>query len=281
MNTGSANRLPLLVLSFVVLVRAPAEAREQPSAESPESRSEMEQFLRSAGVVDEPGSSPKARPLRRVTLDDGKRRHEAAVETADGSDPSQRNYRLNVAAYELDKVLGLRLVVPAVERLLDGRPVSVTWWVDDVAMNELDRRRKGIEPPVPETWSRQMQAVRVFDELIANVYRDVSPPLYLNSVWDNLLITGGWSIRLIDHTGAFGISRQLRHPDSLTRCDRALLRNLRTLNREALQRVLSRYLSPEQLETLDARRELLVRHFDERIARMGEGPVLYDLGPIR
>ena len=68
-----------------------------------------------------------------------------------------------------------------------------------------------------------MQAVRVFDELIANAYRDISPPLYLNAVWDNLLITRDWSIWLIDHTGAFGIRRQLRYPESLTRCDRTLL----------------------------------------------------------
>ena len=46
-----------------------------------------------------------------------------------------------------------------------------------------------------------MQAVRVFDELISNTYRDTAPPLYLNSVWDNLLITTDWTIWITDHTG--------------------------------------------------------------------------------
>jgi hypothetical protein len=282
MKTGSRHRLTFLVLSAVVLPRAPAGAREQPAAHPPlETRSQRELFLLGADILDEPRQSSEARRSGRMTLDDGKKRHDAAVEAADGSDPSQRNYRFNVAAYELDKMVGLDLVAPSVERLVDGRPASVTWWVDDFAMAEVDRRRKGIEPPVPDTWSRQMQAVRVFDELIANSYRDINPPLYLNAVWDNLLITRAWSIWLIDHTGAFGISSQLRYPESLTRCDRVLLGKLRELSRESLQRALGRYLSPEQLRALGARRELLVKHFDEQIARRGEDAVLYDLGPTR
>ena len=213
MKAGRSHRLTFLVLSTVVLLRAAVQASEQSAADSPsEPRSQREQFLLGADILNEPRPSSKARRSGRVTLDDGKRKHDAAVETADGSDPSQRNYRFNVAAYELDKMLGLDLVAPSVERLVDGRRASVTWWVDDFAMAEMDRRRKAIEPPVAESWSRQMQAVRVFDELIANTYRDISPPLYLNAVWDNLLITRDWSIWLIDHTGAFGITQAVALP---------------------------------------------------------------------
>ena len=69
--------------------------------------------------------------------------------------------------------------------------------------NELDRRSQGIDPPDREDWNRQMDAVRVFDELISNTCRDTSPPLYLNTVWDNLLITREWDVWITDHTGAF------------------------------------------------------------------------------
>ena len=55
--------------------------------------------------------------------------------------------RFNVAAYELDKLLGLNLVPPAVERSVNGRPASVIWWLDGFAMNKLDRRCKRIDPP--------------------------------------------------------------------------------------------------------------------------------------
>jgi hypothetical protein len=233
-----------------------------------------------AGIVNAAGLPSDATPSRRVVLDDGQRRHDAGVETADGSDPTRRNYKFNVAAYELDKMLAVNLVVPSVERLLNGRPASVTWWVDDFAMNELDRRRKKTDPPDLKRWNEQVQAVRVFDELISNTYRDPSPPLYLNSVWDNLLITREWTVWLTDHTGAFRIREHLLDPDSLTMCPRTVLGRLRDLNRELLERMLGKYLSSQQLEALDVRRTLIVRHFDALIASKGETAVLYDL-PLR
>ena len=203
------------------------------------------------------------------------------VDTADGSGPTRRHYGSNLAAYELDKMIGLTLVPPAVERQVSGRPASVIWWLDDVAMSEVDRRRKGIDPPNPESWGRQVQAVRVCDELISNTYRDTAPPLYLNSIWDNLLVTTDWTIWITDHTGAFRTRKDLQDPDSLVRCPRTVLGRLRQLNREQLQQTLHRYLSPQQLDALEIRRALLVKHFDHLIERKGEPAVLYDLPPRR
>ena len=226
----------------------------------------------------------------RISLSDGQRKHDATVETEDGTTPSRRNYRFNVAAYHLDKVLELDLVPPSVVRTVNGRPASVTWWVDNVAMAEQDRREKKIEPPDAERWNKQMAAVRVFDELISNPYRNIGPPPALSTsdegpppshVWGELLITRDWRMALIDHTGAFRARRQLEHPESLTRCDRALLGKLRKLTKEVFQQTLTKYLSPEQLDALEFRRALLVTYFDEQIARKGEGAVLYDLPPRR
>ena len=244
-----------------------------------ETRDEREAFLSNASFVTD--APTDGTPSWRAGLDDGTRRHDASVVTEDGSGPTRRNYRFNVAAYELDKLLGLNLVPPSVERPVNGRPASVIWWVDDFAMNELNRRSKGIEPPDPDRWGRQMQAVRVFDELISNTYRDTAPPLYLNSVWDNLLITTDWTIWIIDHTGAFRTRQELQDPDSLVRCPRTVLGRLRALNKELLQQALKRYLSSQQLDALEVRRTLLVRHFDHQIESKGEADVLYDLPPRR
>jgi len=280
MKTDADHRLALLV-SFVILVlSAPAQGREQPATPlSLETRDEREAFLSKARFVTD--GPTDGRPSWRAGLDDGTRRHDASVVTADGSGPTGQNYRFNVAAYELDKLLDLNLVPPSVERPVNGRPASVTWWLDNFAMNELDRRRKGIDPPDPDRWGRQVQAVRVFDELISNTYRDPAPPLYLNSVWDNLLITTDWTIWITDHTGAFRARRELQDPDSLVRCPRTVLGRLRALNKALLQQALTRYLSSQQLDALDARRALLVRHFDHLIESRGEAVVLYDLPPRR
>jgi hypothetical protein len=280
MKAEADHRLAL-ALSFVILVlSAPAHGRQQPGAPSSlGTRDEREAFLSKASVVTD--APMDGRPSWRATLDDGTRRHDASVVTGDGSGPTRRNCRFNVAAYELDKLLGLNLVPPTVERTVSGRPASVTWWVDNFAMNELDRRRKGIDAPDADGWGRQMQAVRVFDELISNTYRDTAPPLYLNSVWDNLLITTDWTIWITDHTGAFRTREGLQDPDSLDRCPRHVLGRLRALNKERLQQSLGRYLSSQQLDALDVRRMLLLGHFDHQIESRGEDDVLYDLPPRR
>ena len=173
------------------------------------------------------------------------------------------------------------MVPPSAERTINGRPASVIWWLDDVAMSEVERRRKGISAPDVDRWARQVQAVRVFDELISNTYRDTAPPLYLNSVWDNLLITTDWTVWITDHTGSFRTRQQLQDPDSLVRCPRSVLAGLRELNRPRLQQTLERYLSSQQLDALEERRALLVKHFDDQIKSRGESVVLYDLPPRR
>lgn len=278
MRTAADRHWTLLASLVVLALPAPALARQQaPGSRSAEARAERERLLSNGRVV--PDAPAAGRPSWRARLDDGSRAHDASIETADGSDPTKRNYRSNVAAYELDKLLQLDLVATSVERVVGGPPASVTWWVDDFAMSEQDRRRKAIDPPDPERWRRQVDAVRVFDELISNTYRDPSPGLYLNSVWDNLLITKDWTVWLIDHTASFRTRRRLEQPESLVRCPRGLLARLRELNRGQLERSLGRYLSPEQLDALDARRALLVRHFDDQIASKGEAAVLYDLRP--
>jgi hypothetical protein len=246
-------------------------------------RAQQEEFLSKASIVSETGQAAAARQAWRVTLDDGMAKHDALVETetATGTDSTQRDYRFNIAAYELDKALELNLVVPVVARNIGGRPASLTWWTDDILMNELTRRNKKVEPPDPDRWNKQMQAVRVFDELTANAYRKTSASSYLSTIWDNLLITRDWRIWITDHTRSFQTTRQLDDPQSLTQCDRTLLNKLRNLNREAFKRKLEKYLNPEQLDALEARRKLLVKHFNELIGRKGERAMLYDLSTVQ
>ena len=271
--------LTFLVSLLIVLLPATATAQERAAPSLLETRTEKEEFLLKASVIDEGDSSTGPSKFWRVTLDDGKRKHDAAIETSTWRDASRRDYRFNVAAYELDKALELNFVAPSVERAVKGQPAAFTWWVDDVLMNELARRGQKIEPADPDGWKKQMQVVRVFDELISNAYRNVSPSFHLATMWDNLLITREWRIWLVDHTRTFGTSRQLENPQSLGQCDRTLLRKLRELNREVMKQKLGKYLDSEQLDALEARRELLVKHFAEQIALKGEDAVLYDLPP--
>lgn len=280
MQAAVNHRRTFLVSLVMLVLSAAAQARQQaPTPASSESRAENEAFLLNATIVTD--APADGRRLWRASLASDTRKHDASVETADGSDLTRRDYRFNVAAYELDKLLGLNLVPPSVERSAGGRTASLTWWVDDFTLNELDRRRKAIDPPDLEGWRRQVDAVRVFDELISNTYRDTSPGLYLNTVWDNLLITKDWIVWITDHTAAFRTRKRLEDPGGLIRCPRMVLTRLRELNREQFQRTLGKYLSSQQLDALDVRRSLLVRHFNDQIASRGEAAVLYDVRPRR
>ena len=277
-----AQRRRLLMASLpLVLSVAAAYGQEQGVTLSPPlTDAEKEALLLSATIVIEaslplnPGQSWRAR------LEDGKRKHSASVDTSTSPDLSQRDHRFNIAAYELDKMLQLGLVTPSVQRTVNGQSAAVTWWLDSVLMSEQARRIKKIDPPDLESWNKQMQAVRVFDELIANAYRTMSPASYTSSLWDNLLITSGWQIRLIDHTRAFGTATRLQDPGSLTRCDRMILAKLRMLSRVDSARRLGRYLTSGQLDALETRRALIVKHLDGQIAAKGEAAVLYE-SPLR
>jgi len=278
LNAHLCSPFALVVPFAIAVLSAPAHGSEQPGAPSTaQTRDERETFLRKARILTD--APADGRTSWRAGLGDGTRQHDVSVITEDGSGLTRRDYKFNIAAYELDKLLGLNLVPPSVERLVNDRPASVIWWIDDFAMNELDRRRNRIEPPDPERWDRQVQAVRLFDELISNTYRDTSPALYLNSIWDNLLITTDWTVWIIDHTAAFRTRSQLQDTDSLVRCPRSVLARLRELNRQRLGQTLDRYLSSQQLDALEVRRALLVRHFDRLIGTRGEAVVLYDLPP--
>ena len=48
-------------------------------------------------------------------------------------------YRYNIAGYRVAQLLGLTTVPMSVERDVDGKMAAVTWWVDDVQMDEKER----------------------------------------------------------------------------------------------------------------------------------------------
>jgi hypothetical protein len=236
------------------------------------SRPEMEAFLARARIVRRRTVGKGITGTIRATLSDGTLTHDASVQTVDISQQQYRGtrgmelnfrdtWRFNVAAYLLDTLLDLGMIPATVERLFDGREASFTWWVDDMQMDEGERRAKGVPPPDSLWWNEQMWIVRVFDQLIDNTDRNLG----------NLLITSTWRVWMIDHTRAFRRHHVLRAPENLGRCDRRLLAQLRALDRETLGRALGRYLGAPEIAGVLARRDLIVAHFE----RQGEA-ALYD-----
>jgi len=237
---------------------------------------QVEQFLLKAKVVRLRDISVGITDSKRATLDDGKLQHDAHVQTVDVSKASfqtargtemnfRDSYKFNIAAYELDKLLELNMVPPSVERKVSGNFAAVTWWIDG-AMMELDRVKKKIQPPDPTRFNQQSFMRRVFDELIYNT----------DDNQGNILYTKDWKTWLIDHTRAFRSQKVLLNPKNLEKCDRHLLVKMRELDKEALQQKLGSYITKPEIDGLLARRDLIVKFFDDQMAQKGEAAVLFD-----
>jgi hypothetical protein len=240
---------------------------------------EMADFLLNARVGSLRSAGNGVTNSKRATLTNGTFSHDAHIQTVDIAMPvfaagkhSETNfkdtYRFNIAGYRLARLLGVRVPV-SVERRVNGAMSSVTWWVDDVAMDEEGRNKKKTLGPNPVRTTEQLAVMRVWDELIQNKDRNQG-----NTLW-----TKDFTMWLIDHTRAFRLGREIQSPGRLMRTDRDLLGRLRTLTPEAVAEAVGDSLKKDELAAVLARRDALVRHFDARIARAGEANVIFTLTP--
>jgi hypothetical protein len=153
----------------------PLAGEEPEKSGLPLQGAEAEEFLRTARLVSsEPVGEGITRPDR-VTLTDGERTLRALFKTIDVHKPGQQrmetgyefdfrdSWKAEVAAYELDKLLGLGLVPPTIERTLENRRGSLQMWVEN-AMTEDDRKKRKREPPHLPRWNNQLHCVRLFHQ---------------------------------------------------------------------------------------------------------------------
>ena len=232
----------------------------------------MEAFLLKAKVTNRRDAGSGVTGSSRVTLSDGRLTHDAHLQAVDvaravftAGKASEVNfkdtYRYNIAGYRLARLIGLDIVPMSVERNVEGKLAAVTWWVDDVLMDEGARLKKKTMAPDVQRFAKQIQVMKIWDELIQNKDRNGG----------NLIWTSDWSMWLIDHTRAFRLGKELVAPTDLTRCDRRLLDGMRALTAESLAKAIGDSLTKEEQGAVLARRDLIVKHFDDRISKLGEG----------
>jgi hypothetical protein len=179
--------------------------------------------------------------------------------------PSRDCWRFNIAAYKLDRLLGMKMVTVEVKRAYQGKPAAFSWWVDQVMFEEADRVKKDIAPPDPESFDRQRCVGRVFDELIINIDRNLS----------NLLITKSWNLALIDHSRSFNTYHGIRNTENLTRCSRSLLEAMKSLTAASVEKAEGPYLTAPERAAVLGRRDRIVEFFQNRIKSKGEENVLF------
>jgi hypothetical protein len=273
-----ATGLPVLV-AVALTAGGPLEARRPATPDIDQQLA----FLETARIV-------SARPIGRgvtgalrLTLTDGVLTHDASFQSIDEKtqprDLQQGNriagelqfvdsYRYNVAAWEMARLLGLEEMMPAtVERYYRGEKGALSWWVDDVLMDEAERERTNTQPSgmTAVNLGRQRQRMWVFAELVRDTDRNKG----------NVLYTRDWRLVMLDFTRAFRLQPTLRAADSLNTCDRNLLARLRQIDRAAVVRAAGPHLTPFEIDAFMKRRDLIVQHFDRLVAERGEAAVLF------
>jgi hypothetical protein len=237
-----------------------------------------ETFLRTAAVVHKKALGKGITHSEQYTLSDGSQTHKAVFKTIDefkrGISSLEGggvyvdfadSWKHEVAAYELDKMIGLDLVPPTVERTFGRTVGSLQMWVEG-AMTEADRKQRKIDPPDVGAWNEQMYKVRLLHELTYNTdARNIN----------NVLIDPAFRVYAIDASRAFLAYDALRSEKDLTRFSRSALEALKALDRATLEARLGRWLRAPQIQGLLKRRDKIVALAARRVAEKGEAAVLY------
>lgn len=266
----------LLMAAWPCAAQGTAPASSAAPALTPE---EMERFLREAKIVATIKVSKGVTNARQVRLSDDHFTHDAQIQDVDIARPFfevdpkhtevnfKDSYRYNIAAYRLSVMLGLDNVPMSIERTVERKPAAMTWWIDNVMMEEGDRLKKKAYGPNPARTLEYIAVLRVFDELIQNRDRNQG----------NLLWTTDWKMWMIDHTRAFRLGKELQKPLALERCERTMFQKMKELTAPGLADVMGTTLKKDEIEALLARRDAIVRTLEIRIAQKGEDAVLFDL----
>jgi hypothetical protein len=176
-------------------------------------------------------------------------------------------FRYNIAAWELSRLLGLGdMTPPTVARTVRGQPGALSWWMDDVLMDEAERERTSTTPPdgLALELSRQRQRMMVFAELVHDTDRNKG----------NVLYTTDWRLVMLDFTRAFRTTTTLRAPAVLRAIDCDRLVRLRALDRDTLRRVVGSHLTTCEAEAILKRRDLIVARFDRLLSARGAAGIL-------
>ena len=237
-----------------------------------------ESFLRTAEVVRRKGVGAGITHPDQYTLSDGAKTCRAVWKTIDefkrGVTSLQGggvivdfadSWKHEIAAYELDKLIGLDLVPPTVERTFGGRKGSLQLWVEG-AMTEAERKKKKIAPPDAQLWNEQMYKVRLLHQLTDNTdFRNIN----------NVLSDPSFRVYAVDCSRGFTIYEDLRAEKELVRFPRSVLEALRALDRPTLDAKLGRWLGGPQIDGLLKRREKILALAARLVEERGEAAVLY------
>ena len=166
------------------------------------------------------------------------------------------SYKSEIAAYELDKLLGLGMVPPTVEKRVEGDLGAAVMWVSPTkSFKELGGvpGQKGVKgPPAAQmaAWTTQITRAKMFDDLIGNTDPNLG----------NWLVDPAWNLILIDHTRAF-TTKDLYH--ELIQVDTELWDKMKALDEASLTAAVGHWLGKREIKGILERRDKMQQVVDK------------------
>lgn len=185
------------------------------------------------------------------------------------------NWKWEIAAYRLDKLLELNMVPPYVEiRFRGDRGVcslEAEYWI-----KYREKQERNIPCPnryVP-SYNRANYLMKAWDNLIANEDRN----------WGDILITEDWRLILIDHSRSFRISKKFTKKlvhvpegkkEPIKELPRSFVEKLKSLDFEMIRNAVGEYLTDKEIDAILVRRDLILQDVDRLLKKFGEDNFLY------
>ncbi len=276
-------RFAACILLTSVLFAGPQVARAQFTPEQIALREAQEEFLLTAEIVRfEPIGEGVTKPFK-LYLRKGGVEAKAAWKNPSGIQFGfLEGWQYEIAAYRLDKLIGLNMVPPAVEREFQGKKGALVHWAEN-KYSLLKLMEQGIRIPdsAAEHTEKMKWLTRAWDSLIANEDR----------TQQNILYTEDWRVILFDHSRAFRsegefaerlmfgrngikVSQQGR-PWIFRRLPRWFVDKIRALTFEDIKAAVGTTLKDKEIKAVLARRELLLKEIALMVREQGEAAVIY------
>lgn len=270
----------IFVSIFFLLIAQSYKTSAQFTPEELTERAKWEDFLKTAEIIRSGDIGEGVTKPIRLYLKKGEVEGSGAWKNPKGIQKGfLEGWQYEIAAYQMDKLLGLNLIPPTVEREFKGKKGSLQLWVEH-QYSLLDIVEQKIPFPTSRAklinLNKMKYLTRAFDCLIANEDR----------TQQNILYTKDWRMILIDHSRSFRSSKKftkqliygkkgIKGAKLFRQLPRTFVEKIKALDFDTIKEAVGPYLKDEEIKAILIRKDLLLKEIEEMIKEKGEDKVLY------